>query len=553
MARTLTPRMAQADPPKKGKIKKIRSGILISFISKKRDMAYKPLRMEEIRQILEFYSQGVPKKKIARLLGVSKNTVKKYIDLVEQNDINLQEESSVKLKEVLYDRNPKKEYYREQDLKKRLPIIITELGKVGVTRMLLWEEYLSDYPDGYSYSRFCRKLRSYRARQDVTIRLEHKAAQTLSVDFTGKKVSWIDKSTGEVHLCEVLVCTMPYSSYTFAYAVPSQKQEDFVHAINQALLYIGGLPQVLLSDNLKSFVTRADRYEPTFTDLCIQFSSYYGIELQATRVGKPKDKAQVERHVRLVYNKLYAPLRNTEFYSINEINDAFKQQLERLNKTSFQGRDYSRYELFTKDEVPHLKSLPSNLFEIKKATRGKVQRNYHVILGEDKHQYSVPYRYVGKTTDILYTSTEVEIFHGTERIAFHSRDWRKHAYSTLPIHMPEKHLKYLEQKGWDANYFKTQALKIGPNTHWAMTAILESKVFIEQTYNACLGLLRLSKTYSCERLENACGKARNTHRVNYTIIKNILKNNMDNAPKKQTPDLFSLPPHDNIRGPKNYS
>lgn len=508
-------------------------------------MAYRPLRMDKIKLIEDYHRKGVPKKKIARLVGVSRNTVKKYLrrrEALTPNDENVKERDQAKGQIC----------EREVHFERLLPEFISELGRVGVTRYLLWEEYKQSHPQGFSYSRFCRKISAYKTMQDVTIRSDHKAAYRLSVDFAGKKIQWIEKRSGEHKYAEVLVCTMPYSAYTYAVAIPSQKQEDLMKGINEALLYIGGLPKVIQSDNMKSFVKKADRYEPSFNELCIQLSSYYGIELEATRVGKPKDKASVERHVALVYNKVYAPLRDQTFHSINEINEAFKEQLEKLNHTHLQGKDYSRSDLFAKDEKPHLSSLPAQLFEIKKSTRAKVQRNYHVILGEDWHQYSVPYQYVGKQTEIVYTNQTVEIYCQTERIAVHNRDRRPHGYSTLPIHMPEKHLKYLEQKGWDEKYFKTQAQKIGPYTLWAITSILESKSLIEQTYNACLGLLRLEKTYSTDRLETACRKAHTTHRVNYGIIKNILKNNMDMMPDKNNEDLFSTVTHDNIRGAHNY-
>jgi transposase len=513
-------------------------------------MAYKPLRMDKIEQIWTYHRKGVPKKKIARLLGVSKNTVKKYIERLALHGSTIEDEN-IRVSELR--RQPgRQEAERDEVLQAKMPRIIKELGRVGVTRYLLWEEYKQANQDGFSYSRFCRKVSAYKARQDVTIRQDHKAAYRLSIDYAGKKIPWVDRQTGEVNYAEVLVCTMPYSAYTFACAVGSQKQSDFISGINQALLYIGGLPKVLQSDNLKSLVKKADRYEPTFTELCTQLSSYYGIELEATRVGKPKDKASVERHVALVYSKLYAPLRDVTFYSLDQINKAFSVQLEKFNKTNFQAKDHSRYDLFARDEKPHLADLPSSMFEVKKSTRAKVQRNYHVILGEDWHQYSVPYQYVGKQTEITYTSRQVEIYCNTERIAVHKRDRRPHAYSTLPIHMPEKHLRYLEQKGWDETYFKRQAEKIGPHTLWAITSILESKTLIEQTYNACLGLLRLERTYSGKRLEAACARAHTTHRVNYGIIKNIMKKNMDQAPDYEPNDLFNLPQHENVRGPQNY-
>lgn len=513
-------------------------------------MAYRPTRMDQIKKIVEYHQKGIPKKKIARLLGISKNTVKQYISRYEQRDIDIgNPESRLKI----YIPEDDQIYLRDQDLSNRLENILKELSRVGVTRYLLWEEYIAEYPEGFSYSRFCRKIRQYKAVQNATIRLDHKAAYHLIVDFTGKKVSWADKSTGEVHECEVLVCSWPYSGKTFACAVASQKQEDFIYALNQSFLYFGGLPKVLLSDNLKSYVTKTDRYEPTFSELCVQLSTHYGIDLEATRVAKPKDKAHVERHVGIVYNRLFAPLRNETFHSIDQINKAFVGALEKHNNQNFQGKDYSREELFEKDEKPHLLPLPRTMFELKKSTQAKVQRNYHVILGEDKHQYSVPYKYIGKSTQIIYTSRTVEVYLGVQRIAVHNRDRRKHGYSTFPLHMPEKHKKYLEQRGWDAAYFKKEAEKIGANTKWAIGQILQSKCMIEQTYNSCLGVLRLANKYSPKRLETACTRARSTHRVTYGILKNILNNNMDLLEVKSEPDLFTIPNHDNIRGAENYS
>jgi len=513
-------------------------------------MAFKPLRMDKRELIIKYRKQGVSIKKISRLVGVSKNTVRSYIRKREDLDNDLKGCKEELVSEQSFELDSDKDIRRDIELQAMLPKYNTELSRVGVSRMLLWEEYKKDHPDGFSYSRFCRKIKLYRTQQSVTLRIEHKAAYRLSVDYTGKKVAWVDLSTGEVHKTEVLVCTMPYSGYTFAYAVKSQKQDDFILGINAALEYIGGLPKVIQSDNLKSFVIKADRYEPTFNKLCIQMSSYYGIEIEATRSGKPKDKASVERHVAIIYNKLYGPLRDETFTSIRQINQAFRPLLDKMNKAPLQGKDHSREDIFLRDEKPNLAQLPSQMFEVIRSTRAKVQMNYHVILGEDKHQYSVPYTHVSKQTEIVYTSSYVHIYCDSERIAVHNRDRRKNAYTTMPAHMPEKHLRFLQRRGWDATYFKREAKKIGDNTLWAIEQILESKSLIEQTYNACLGLFSLAKKYSPERLENACIKARTTHRVNYGIIKNILKNNMDKLETQA--NLFTIPQHENIRGENEY-
>ena len=515
-------------------------------------MAYKPTRMDTIKRIIDLHTEGYSIKRIGRTIGVSKNTVKKYLRRYELEKEDLLEPDTNQLSEVLLGNKHQQEIERDIRLQEKLASIVKDLKRVGVTRYLLWEEYKAEDLDGFSYSRFCKKVKSFKARQDVTLRLDHKNGYALTVDYAGKKLFWIDKHTGEVHYCEILVCTLPASGYTFAYALPSQKQEDFVHGLNEALRYIGGLPKVILSDNLKSFVIKSDRYEPTFNELSQQLASYYGIELQATRSGKPKDKAHVERHVAIVYNQIYGPLRDQEFYSSSALNIAIHKQLGLLNAKNYQGKDYSRKDKF-REEKEALESLPSSLFQVKKSTRAKVQRNYHVILGEDKHQYSVSYQHVGQQTEIVYTRDTVEVYLRTTRIAVHQRDRRSHGYSTLPIHMPEKHIKYLERKGWDAEYFKNQARRIGPNTVWAITTMLSSKSLIEQTYNACLGVLQLAKKYTAHRLEQACTKAKTTHRVNYQILSNILKNNMDKIKTNQQTELFKIKDHENIRGSDHYS
>ncbi len=522
-------------------------------------MAFKSTRMNQVKSILKDLVAGEPIKKTSRIYKLSKNTIKKYFSIFKLSGLDirqLEEMADEAFHQVFYG-NPSKsdgELERGEDFSQRVPLILNELGRTGVTRELLYKEYVSSYPSGYSYSRFCRKLKEHRLINEATLRIEHKSGYRMMVDFAGTKAQWVEARTGEVHQCEVLVATMPYSSFTHVFAVPSQKQSDFVTAINEALKYIGGTPAVLTSDNLKSYVAKASRYEPKFTEFCSQMGSYYTMELDATRVRKPKDKANVERHVTIVYNQIYAPLRDKVFHSLEELNAAFRKQIETLNDKKMQGKSYSRRERFETEEKPFLRPLPSSMFEPNRETIAKVQRNYHVILGENNHYYSVPYKYIGRQTQIIYTNSKVEIYCGTERIAIHKRNHREYAYSTLAAHMPEKHLKFNEQKGWDAEYFKNRAIKIGSQTLWAIQTILDSKQIVEQTYNSCVGVFRLAEKYGEQRLENAAKRAATGHRVSYGILQNILQNNMDQieVPCENQDNDPKLPIHSNVRGPAYY-
>ena len=164
----------------------------------------------------------------------------------------------------------------------------------------------------------------------------------------------------------------------FRSALPSQCLADFIHGLNQSLLFLGALPNVILSDNLKAYVVRPDRYEPTFTQLCEQLGAHYQIDLQAARVASPKDKASVENAVTQMYRRIYAPLRDQVFHSIEDINTAIGAQLHRHNTKPYQKKNGTRQSMFQQYELPQMRPLPADLFEIKKIAGSKVQRKNNV-------------------------------------------------------------------------------------------------------------------------------------------------------------------------------
>jgi hypothetical protein len=200
-------------------------------------------------------------------------------------------------------------------------------------------------------------------------------------------------------------------------------------------------------------------------------------------------------------------------------------------------------------ERPFLKELPCSPYQIRHVTEGKVQRNYHVILGEDRHQYSVPFALMGKRLKIIYTAETVEIYEGLSRVAVHKRSYKKNGYTTLSEHMPEKHRHYARQKGWNAEYFEQQASLVGKATLLVIQRLLQSRNFYEQTYNSCLGVLRLGDQYGKQRLESACLRIKDAPLVSYGMVANILKRHLDKT--SSDPELFT-PPHEQIRGPQTY-
>lgn len=517
-------------------------------------MANKVKGMLQIRRILQLLEESRSKRSISRDMGISRNTVDYYENRVKVSGLSLTQLLHLKdgeLAQFIYNSNTTQAANsRQEAFDSQLHYYLKELTKTGVTRQLLWQEYILLHPDGYAYTQFCERLNQGMRLRTVVMHLEHFAGEKMEVDFAGKKLSYVDPVGKTKIECPVLICVLPYSGLTYVEALLNATQENVYNSLSRAFRYFGGVTQSVLSDNMRQYVIKSNRYEPTFNELAEQWSVHYNTTLTATRVVKPRDKASVEKHVHISYLRIFAPLRNTDFKSLDSLNIGIMDCLEKHNNTPMQHTQVSRREGFDRKEKNTLKSLPANDFIVRYRVKAKVQRNYHVILGEDMHQYSVPYIYVGKEVQIVYDHHEVEVFLDMQRIALHTRTYRRNGYSTKEEHMPERHLRYKETKGWDADYFLNQGMKVGRNTQSVIARLLVKNQFPSQTYNSCLGIFSLGKKYGNDRLESACKLALTVPSTNYQMVSNILKNNRDKDEISE-PEL-SFPLHENIRGKEEY-
>lgn len=518
-------------------------------------MSNKLVTMKNIRSIIMLFLKGYSGRQIAKEIKLSRNTVKTYLERFNASTYSLEQlfqMDDAALSDIAYaaisqsKAKPKKEYFLS-----RIDYFINELKRTGVTRHLLWEEYKKDNANCYKYSQFCDLLAQLRKVNEATMHFEHKPGGVMMVDFAGDNLSYVDKSSGEIIRCPVFVAVLPYSGYSFAEALSDAAQPNVIKALNSCLAYFGGVPLSVKCDNMKTAVSKSSRYEPVFTDTIMQWGLHNNTGLLAARVRKPKDKASVENEVKLVYQRIYAPLRDKVFFSLSELNSHIVEQLKVHHQKCFQQKDYSRLECFIAHEKILLQPLPKERFVIKHVARAKVQKSYHIVLGEDRHYYSVPFSFIGKTVNAIYDTDTVEIYYEHKRIALHVRSYKPNGFTTIKEHMPESHQRYSEQRGWTPDYFLQQALKVGSYTHLYIEKVLKSKSFTEQTYNACLGIMRLSKSYSPERMEAACKRALSGKCYNYTTINNILIKHLDTLDPEELL-LFPMPVHDNVRGPEAY-
>jgi len=497
-------------------------------------MAKRRICMDIINQIGLLYKQGIGIKTIARQLGISKNTVKSYLNA--QN----------KLPKA--DKPPEEPDLRVEQLESFLAYCKEELRRKGVTRQILWAEYLKLNPGGYSYSHFCYQLQQYLQSQHATLHIEQHPGDKVYIDFAGHKLSIVDTETGEIKEVELFVSVFGFSGYTYARAVMSQKKEDFLYCITKSLEYYGGVPKVLVPDNLKSCTDKADKYEPIINRDLLDLGNHYTMAIMPARSRKPRDKAWVERMVGILYTRIYAPLRNQVFTSLDELNLAIAELLKIHNVQPLQGYNESRKDQFSKYELPLLQALPQEPYELKEYLQVKVMKNCHVQLHQDHHYYSVPYRFIGKKVKIIYSVTYVSVYCEGTRIAYHLRDTRAHKYTTVKEHLPSTHQFVSE---WNPEKFLKWAEHIAPEVHIYISRVLDNKNYPEQTYRSCVGILTFDKKAGRERLINACKRAMDYGVYNYKVIEKIINNKLDRSPSQEV-EQIKLPLHDNLRGPEYY-
>lgn len=517
-------------------------------------MANKPISMDKIRQIIRLKQEGYSNRKISQMLGLHRETVRRYvcqmIELGLEYDLLLKEDDSVLNGLFEKPQFSKINTARLLQLQEFFPGMEKELGRVGVDKWNLWTEYKAAQPDGYTYSHFCREYKRWKRTQDVSAHFEHKAGDKALIDFTGKHLFIVDKQTGEVKSVEVFVSILGFSNYIYVEAIASQKKEDLIKATENSLHYFGGVPKAIIADNLKSAVTRACKYEPQVNETFENFALHYGTTILPTRPFSPKDKALVEGAVRIVYRRIFAPLRDAVFFSLGELNAEIRKLNLLLNALNFQGKDHSRKTLLSQVEILELKPLPTEKYELKNFRWLTVQKLSHIFLSDDKHFYSVHCKYNGQKVKVAYTNTQVEIYLNHERIAVHLRDRKEYGYTTIKEHMSSSNQFVGE---WSPAFFTSWASGIGEPTKQLIVKIMESRAYPEWGYRACLGVLHLVKAKGIgkERLNNACDRALCYGDYSFIRVKSILDKGLDKEPGQLEIPLI-IPNHENIRGGKYY-
>lgn len=422
-----------------------------------------------------------------------------------------------------------------------------ELRRKGVTLSLLWQEYKAEHPEGYQYSRYCELYRRWKGRHKLSMRQEHRAGETLFVDFSGLRVPIFKPGSDEVAFdAEIFVTCLGASDLIYCCAVRSQKLPEWVESHRRAFEFYGGCPEIVVPDNLKSGVTRPCRYDPEINRTYWELARHYGVAVIPARSGKAQDKAKVEQAVQMVQRWVLAPLRHERFTHVGPLNEAMAPLLRALNDRPLRVLGISRRELFERVEQPVLQALPQAPYEVAEWRRHKVGPDYHVEA--DRHYYSVPYTLVGRQLDVRVTVRVVEVFDAERRVASHARSSAPGRHTTCADHMPPAHRAHA---AWTPERIRSWVERSGPEARRMADEIMDSRLHPQQGFRACLGLIRLGKSYGTERLEAACRRALATGATSYGSVASILKNGLDRQ-ELEPPTEARTVEHDNVRGAAYY-
>ncbi|TKB50303.1 IS21 family transposase [Ferrimonas sediminicola] len=502
--------------------------------------------MKQIKEVLRLkYCAGLSNRDIARCLKIGASTVSELLTRCKSAGLGWPLDDGItdtQLSSRLYPQSLPSRGKRPLDF----PTMHRELKRPAMTKLLLWQEYYQDEPESaYHYSQFCELYGRWINRQKRSMRQHHRAGEKLFIDFCGPTVPIVNPETGETYPAQIFVATLGASNYTYVEACRSQNSESWLMAHCNAFEFFGGVPQILVPDNLKAAVTKADRYEPVLNQNYARLARHYNTVVIPARPYKPKDKAKAENAVLIVERWILMRLRNQLFHSLGALNQALKQLLAELSDRPQRILSGSRRELFDHLDKPALLPLPSYRYEYVDSRRAKVGPDYHILY--QKHAYSVPHALVGEPIELEASARLVRLYHRGQLIAQHPRSHKPGGFSTVDEHMPQSH----QSQRWSPERLLGWGANIGPGTREVVAQLLRARHHPEQAYRSCLGLLNLSRQYSNAGLENACQKALLLERPQLKTVRNLLKR--PGEVQGELPLDNEPPAHTNLRGPGYFN
>jgi len=375
--------------------------------------------------------------------------------------------------------------------------VIQAMLDLGLSAQRIYQDLVSDHGFVGSYDsvkRFVRKQGSHRPLPFR--RMECGPGEEAQVDFgTGAPIIGPD---GKRRTTYVFRFILSHSRKGYSEVRFRQTTEDFIACLENAFFYFGGLPQVVVIDNLRAAVKHPDWFDPELVPRLRSFCEHYKIVILPTKPYMPRHKGKVESGVKYVQNNA---LKAKKFSSLQQQNEYLAHWEATVADTRIHGTTRQHVgRVFREVERPALRPLPLERFPMFKEAPRKVNRDGHVEVA--RFYYSVPPEYLGCTVWARWDARLVRIFnHRFEQIAIHVRN-EKSRYNTQAQHLDPRKISGIER---GVNYLLEKIRRIGPHTHQWAEAMVAARG-IEGT-RVLQGMISLSRKHHSEEIEEACEKA----------------------------------------------
>ena len=486
-----------------------------------------------VREVARLKRKEVSNRQISEIMKVSRNTINRIVRIAVEKKLGWGEVEQLSDHELCSMFEPTDTNTQTNYVIPDYARLSKELARPGVTMQLLWEEYQDqcrlNKAIGYQATQFKKYFNEFLIQNQFTEVLRHKAGERIEVDWAGTKVRWMDPVTGEVELGYLFVGVLSFSGYAYAQACPDMTQASWIDAHNHMFQYFGGVSQLLVPDNLKASVISHGKETVILNKTYSDMAEHYGMIVLPARVRKPKDKPQVENAVGKLTTHIIARMRDFQFFSIEEVNQQLRVELDRFNHKPYQKKEGSRHSVFESVEKPLLKPLPQFPYEVALWRKAKVQSNSHVSF--QKCYYSVHYRLIGKEVNLKIQSESLDIYDDHMYLCTHRLLKGKiGAYSTDISHLPAHSAQFGE---WNSLRYLNWAKKKGPFTEQVIQQLFSDAPYEQKAYRTVHAILKLADLTSDQRLESACQFAlENISKPSYKHLKSILANNQDQTPKR---------------------
>lgn len=504
--------------------------------------------MRKIRQVLRLHHEAsLSRRAIASSLGVSRDAVTDYLTRAaaarlfwplpaDMDDAALEQRLFPQLIGKELTRKPEPDW----------AVVHEELKRKGSTLQVLHEEYLAVHPAGINYSLFCQRYQGFRKSLKSHMRQTYLAGDRVFMDYAGPTMPIIDRASGEVRRAQIFVGVLGASNYIYAEAHWSQTLPDWISAHVRMFEHFGGVPAVIVCDNLKSAVIKASRTEPVINATYQNLADHYGTVILPARARKPKDKAKVENGVLIIERWILFRLRKSVFGSLGELNEAVRSLLTEINLRPFQKLPGNRQIAFESIDKPALLPLPDVRFEY--AEFRKVRVGLDNFVDVDSRPYSVPHALRGREVELRLTAAMVEVLYKGKRVASHIRSTGDKP-ETDPQHMEAAHRQF---GLWNAGESLEWALQTGAHVHEFLKLLLDAARTHEHGYRATLGMKKLAKEFGNERLNAACQRGIEISATALSSIRSILNNGLDKQSAETTKLQEAAFDHPNVRGSNYY-